>query len=62
MRTAGGGLLQLDEFVGRAEEPPPGSDLAAALAGYVAVTVFDGLAVGDATEAASALAQARSKR
>lgn len=50
------------EFVGRAEEPPPGSDLAAALAGYVAVTVFDGLAVGDATEAASALAQARSKR
>jgi len=47
-------------FEGRTDEPAAGSDLAAAHDGYVAVTVFHGLAVGEADAAAAAVGQGRS--
>lgn len=44
------------EFTGRDREPPAGSDLALVLDGYTSLTVLSGIAQGDATEAAAAVA------
>jgi 5'-nucleotidase len=48
------------DYVGRAGEPPAGSDLALVLDGFAAVTLLQGIGSGDAAGAASAIeAEAR---
>ena len=46
------------EYAGRSAEPPAGSDLALVLDGYTSITVLDGIAPGDGTAAAEAVAAA----